>query len=1131
MRPVLISAVALSLASVFGLTAFGALDAFENADFENAAKYGRHDRYTEVGRGFGRNGNGGARVSGFARHCLALPVKPDLKLKKGERYVFALDTKNGSGEILEQIAFEVYNRKTGKYDHGYWGRKSVDIGAGWQREELTFVPKRDLDAAADDLRFILFVQLDPTKNAKPSAELFVDCDNAILKTDDPLWYFCNTWPTHNKVFNEEGRVRACSFFVGPFLPEDAKPVYTLSLKRPDGTPLAERTAEEDNGVLFASFGRIDYEGPAKLVCTLADRGKTWTRSRDVTVAPTYVPKPGEVFINERGQALVDGKPFMPLGFYTSFDPAKMSREEIEGHLKKIGEAGFNFLIDYSTYKLVREEDRDFFYGACAKYGLRVLADDFAGYQQTPDKIPEIAAKAGELARYPAVIGWYTMDESSEDKVPVLDRIRRALNEATPGHVVLTCNIMEPAPYLPTADVQGGDIYPIDAGEGRCLRGGESYMRKAGACRPAAGWHAPQWLNWANYRRGALESKEAYDKAGREPQENEMLAVALAYAANGMTGFTFYSYFDMFRGPYPERVEARWQNMVKVGKALKDLEPFITSGEKRLEIAVTNVKGESRVVALTDGKGDVRVLVFGLDCENECTFTLPATVGTPVPTCGFVKIEDGRYRYAGREFTCDVLKGDGKNRQPPSKFGKLLGYQLDISRCKVPKMDALYRIVDILERLGYNQFQLYTEHAFAYSQHRVVWEEASPMTAAEIRALDDYCARRGIELVPNQNSFGHLENWLRHPEYNILAEAPRGGTTYKKWDDYVLAQPSCLNPTDPRSVDFLAGLYDELFPCFRSKFVNVGCDETMELLDDHEPRLGRSAAEVAAKGPHKVYVEFLNRIHELCAERGRRMMFWGDIVLQHPECLPDLPKDVVCLNWGYEADHPFEKQTAALQDSGLDFVVCPGTSAWGSLSGRTDNMMGNIDNAVAAAQRHGAMGFLLADWGDGGHPNPWIVSLPGIVYLAQVRRGEKLSREQLEGKLDALLGCRCGKALLTYGDIYRKVGGRMGNATELYYLLREGRDYERKPGVTDESLGRALSCWRTAKSFLDLTGAPDWVKDDFEMLDLLYRAVELRIESPDVKNFRATFEPEYRRLWRKQNRVGGLAESVSRIFGR
>ena len=476
-----------------------------------------------------------------------------------------------------------------------------------------------------------------------------------------------------------------------------------------------------------------------------------------------------------------------------------------------------------------------------------------------------------------------------------------------------------------------------------------------------------------------------------------------------------------------------------------------------------------------------------------------------------------------------LRPESRPASVPERETPVLGYQLDISRCKVPKMETLYRIVDILAGLGYNQLQLYTEHTFAYKNHETVWREASPMTPEEVRALDDYCATRGIELVPNQNSFGHLEHWLRHPEYNGLANHPQGGARVARWGDRIMEQPSTLNPCDDASLKFIAGLYDELLPCFRSKNFNVGCDETVELEDADCG--GRSAAAVREKGAARVYLDFLKKIYAEVKARGHVMMFWGDIVLNHPELLPELPDDIICLNWGYEKTSPFEDRAARLEAAGRKFIVCPGTSAWGSLSGRVENMLGNIDAAVAAGKRHGAMGYLLADWGDKGHPQPWIVSLPALVYLSHRAQGEEISRERLAKEIDRICGCACGEALLAYGEIYLKCGGRTGNSTELFCALTDGDRYERDSGVTDATLAAAFAHWRHAKDLLDLGGAPDWVKDDFALLDLLYRAVEVKMKEPRKPNFRAMFEPEYRRLWLRQNRVGGLKDSLVWLFGR
>ena len=109
-----------------------------------------------------------------------------------------------------------------------------------------------------------------------------------------------------------------------------------------------------------------------------------------------------------------------------------------------------------------------------------------------------------------------------------------------------------------------------------------------------------------------------------------------------------------------------------------------------------------------------------------------------------------------------------------------GVMLDISRDKVPTMATLYGLIDTLAEWKVNQFQLYIEHTFAYDRHRAVWKDASPMTGEEVLALDAYCRARYIDLVPNQNSFGHMQRWLEKKPYNDLAETPRGSTLNSGW---------------------------------------------------------------------------------------------------------------------------------------------------------------------------------------------------------------------------------------------------------------------------------------------------------------------------------------------------------------
>ena len=353
-----------------------------------------------------------------------------------------------------------------------------------------------------------------------------------------------------------------------------------------------------------------------------------------------------------------------------------------------------------------------------------------------------------------------------------------------------------------------------------------------------------------------------------------------------------------------------------------------------------------------------------------------------------------------------------------------GVMLDISRGRVPKLETLLELVDHLADFKINEFQLYTEHTFAYRKYKPVWKDWGALTAEEIRKLDARCRELGIDLVPNQNSFGHLRHFLEHPPLRKLAEVrePYEGST----GDF-LRFPTTLAPNHPETSKFIRGLYDELLPNFSSQYFNVGCDETWDL------GRGQSKSRCARQGKGKVYLDFLKRIECEVSKRGRRMMFWGDIILHHPELIPKLSRNVIALNWGYEANHPFELEAATFARSKVPFYVCPGTSTWMSLVGRHDNAFANLIAGAKAGLRHGAIGYLNTDWGDGGHPQPLAVSYaPFLVGAAVSWCGKSFDEQLLAPVLSRDVfhdeSQRIAKAALAMGFAHRKFGYLEPNIT-------------------------------------------------------------------------------------------------------
>lgn len=467
-----------------------------------------------------------------------------------------------------------------------------------------------------------------------------------------------------------------------------------------------------------------------------------------------------------------------------------------------------------------------------------------------------------------------------------------------------------------------------------------------------------------------------------------------------------------------------------------------------------------------------------------------------------------------------------------------GYMLDISRDKVPTMPSLLRLVDLLAELKFNQLQLYTEHTFAYRNHSVVWKGADPMTPEQIRQLDRYCAQRFIELVPNQNSFGHMERWLKWPQYRDLAESvegaplPSGGF----WKG-----PFSICPEDPRCIALLSELYGELLPNFSSKQFNVGLDETFDL--GH----GRSKAACDRRGVHRVYLDFVRQVHELVHAQGKTMMFWGDIILRQPELIGSLPHGVIALDWGYEADHPFEADATHFAKAGIPFYVCPGTSSWCSLAGRLDNARQNIQSAAAAGMKHHAVGLLLTDWGDYGH----LQYLPSS-YIP-IAQGASSSWNQADPAKDLIPAAGLhlfddpsqvlANAAADLGNIYKAVGKLVPNASAVFRILvPPAADPEPHKSLTVEGLvnteqavGKVLA---PLSGFVSQTPEQQLVADELsnagQMIRLVSQFGRILHEDPAAPARQAFITlarqttDAHHRLWLSRNRSGGLSDSASRL---
>jgi len=351
-----------------------------------------------------------------------------------------------------------------------------------------------------------------------------------------------------------------------------------------------------------------------------------------------------------------------------------------------------------------------------------------------------------------------------------------------------------------------------------------------------------------------------------------------------------------------------------------------------------------------------------------------------------------------------------------------GYMLDISRGKKPRVDTIKGMIDLLAALKYNEFQLYMEgDCFKYAAYPEETADFDCLGSDDIRELDRYCRERFIDLVPNQNSFGHMYTWLKKPAFHHLG-------LYETEDEV----PSTLNPLLPESFDFMRKLYASVLPCFTSEYVNIGLDEAYGL--------GRYQIEeyCREKGKDVVFMEWLNRLNSHIRDTyGKKVMFWADMITNYPESYSMVPKDAIALEWGYELIQS-QRMTAhciAFRDAGVRYYVCPSVNTHGALSGRMDVTTFNIRTCAELAVEYGAEGLLLTDWGDGGHGQYWLWSMNPIALAGQYAWNPGAPQDGESFKADFIRNAERFTDYFAFGGVpLSRLLYRMAN----YYLLEPER---------------------------------------------------------------------------------------------
>jgi hypothetical protein len=290
-----------------------------------------------------------------------------------------------------------------------------------------------------------------------------------------------------------------------------------------------------------------------------------------------------------------------------------------------------------------------------------------------------------------------------------------------------------------------------------------------------------------------------------------------------------------------------------------------------------------------------------------------------------------------------------------------GIHDEISYGQVSTMENFKDMIRFLADFKMNTLIIYFEDTFRFKRYPTIGEGRGALTREQVDELEAFARPLGVEIFPVFEMLGNQGALLMLDEVRPFAEYP-GAHSFA---------------LDDEAFGFLKNCFEEMADAFDSRYFHAGLDESWDL------GFGKSEELVKRAGRGPAHAAHYRRINDLLKSRGKTMIMYGDIILNYPEILDLIPKDIVLMDWQYQAADRYPT-VDVLGSKGFPILVLPGMSNWDRIFPDMSRAMINIRNFTLDCYRQPRpLGSITSTWGDNGSKNLRELLYYGYAYGAEV----------------------------------------------------------------------------------------------------------------------------------------------------
>ncbi len=213
-----------------------------------------------------------------------------------------------------------------------------------------------------------------------------------------------------------------------------------------------------------------------------------------------------------------------------------------------------------------------------------------------------------------------------------------------------------------------------------------------------------------------------------------------------------------------------------------------------------------------------------------------------------------------------------------------GIMIDCSRL-LEQHDYYFRLVDFMADWDMNTLVLHFSDDHGLSVRLPGFGKLArdrAFTPEEIRELTSYAAKKGIDVIPELEVFGHTRYITDHPDHRHLYIG--------EWSEKLSF--NAVDPLHPGTVTLMRGLIGAVADLFPSDYLHLGCDEVnlapLELKNE--------------KDEARVWADYVNTMTGIVREKGKIPVIWNDHLNKNRDIARMLHKDVVLMEWNYDPEY-------------------------------------------------------------------------------------------------------------------------------------------------------------------------------------------------------------------------------------